>query len=173
MTSHLKRRLEKFPIDIHLNSAVNFGTVRELAPDAVVVATGGRLIMPKTPGIERDNVLTIDGYLKNRTKSCDQAIVVGGNYGAELAVSLARLGKQVTVVEESPTTAVTPYIYLGRMLVLQGYLAEEKVNILTETRVENFTDKGAIVVDKNGEEHTIKGRVIYDPVNSSRTRTWS
>ena len=43
------------------------------------------------------------------------------------------------------------------MLVLQGYLAEENVSILTDTKVKNITDDVATVVDKDGKEHTVAG----------------
>lgn len=160
ITKLQKHQLEQTGVEIHLSTAVTPEKVRQFAPDAVIVATGGRPVMPDIPGINGKNVIVSDEFLKNRINNAENVIVLGGNYGAEIAVSLARLGKKVTMVEESANTATTPFIYLGRMLVLQSYLEADKVEVLTETKINEITDTGVKVTGKDGTEKTIAGDVV-------------
>lgn len=156
----LKNELEKLKVKIELGKEVTTQIVEKVNPDVVILATGSLPDLPAIQGMDKENVFTCDDYLRKKAKVGQKVIVVGGNHGAEIAVSLAKQGKKITLVEESANTAITPYIYLGRMLVLQGYLKEAKVTVLTETKVKEITDKGVIIVDKSGNEKNLVGDTV-------------
>lgn len=57
LLSYLTREVQRLPIDLRLNTRAGAALVRELAPDAVVVASGARLELPEVPGRELPHVV--------------------------------------------------------------------------------------------------------------------
>jgi 2,4-dienoyl-CoA reductase (NADPH2) len=54
----LVREVARLPIEVRRGRAITAADVRRRAPDAVVVATGGRLAVPSIPGDHRPHVVT-------------------------------------------------------------------------------------------------------------------
>jgi 2,4-dienoyl-CoA reductase (NADPH2) len=54
----LRGEIARLAIDVHLGHALDADAIVSLAPDAVVVATGGRVVAPKIPGDDQAHVLT-------------------------------------------------------------------------------------------------------------------
>lgn len=65
----------------------------------IVIAAGGRPLVPEIPGLEQVDYLTSDTVWKLEQLPKRLAILGGGPIGCELAQSFARLGSDVTVVE--------------------------------------------------------------------------
>lgn len=88
--------------------------------------------------------------------------VLGEAYGSEVAVSLAREGKEVTLLEKGGPQMViaAPYIDIMRMPVLPRYIQEEKVSLLTGVEVVAIEDRRVRYCDKEGKE----GEVEVDTV---------
>ncbi len=82
---------------VHVEQAS--GERRELAPDAVIVATGSRPALPAVFDVADPRVVTSDGLLALRELPESLAIVGGGVIGCEFASIYAELGTRVTVVE--------------------------------------------------------------------------
>jgi 2,4-dienoyl-CoA reductase (NADPH2) len=57
----LLREVRRLPVELHRGRALTPEQVRRLAPDAVVVATGGRVALPSIPGDDQPHVLTGTG----------------------------------------------------------------------------------------------------------------
>jgi 2-enoate reductase len=83
-----------------------------------------------------------------------KVVVIGGNYGAETAVSLAREGKEVTMVEESDTTIRPIYIQdlYSRTFNLERLAQEAKVKIMKNTKVVEITGAGVVVENAEGKK---------------------
>ena len=96
----------------------------------------------------------------------DTVVIIGGNYGAETAISLARDGKKVTMVEESDTCNAPVYSVDAycRIQDINVFIEEEKVAVLTETRAVEISDKGVVVEGKDGKKTLEADSVIiaYD-----------
>jgi dihydrolipoamide dehydrogenase len=75
------------------------GERRDLAADAVIVATGSRPALPGVFDVADPRVVTSDGLLALRELPASLAIVGGGVIGCEFASIYAELGTRVTVVE--------------------------------------------------------------------------
>ena len=155
-----KNELEKLKVKVHLNKKVTSKEIEKTRPDVVVLATGSFPSRPDVAGIDRENVFTYEDYLKGKAEIGEKVVVLGGHHGAETALSLARSGKKVTLVEASANTAAPPYIYLGRMLVLQGFLQEENVEILTGHKARQIRGNGIVVVDKEQNEKVIDADTV-------------
>jgi len=54
----LTGELARLRVDVHLGEAMTADAVKELRPDAVIVATGGRVVVPRIPGDDLPHVLT-------------------------------------------------------------------------------------------------------------------
>jgi 2,4-dienoyl-CoA reductase (NADPH2) len=54
----LLRELKNSPVEVTLNAKLDAAAIARLAPDAVVIATGGRVVAPRIPGDDGANVFT-------------------------------------------------------------------------------------------------------------------
>jgi 2,4-dienoyl-CoA reductase-like NADH-dependent reductase (Old Yellow Enzyme family)/thioredoxin reductase len=95
--------LERLGVTLMLGNEVTAAELVEFAPDVVVVATGGRPLVPDVPGVGAANVVTAFDVLQGAaTGPC--ALVVGGldnHLGAPtVAEFLADRGTQVEMVSE-------------------------------------------------------------------------
>jgi pyruvate/2-oxoglutarate dehydrogenase complex dihydrolipoamide dehydrogenase (E3) component/uncharacterized membrane protein YdjX (TVP38/TMEM64 family) len=75
---------------------------RTLTTRAIVIAAGGRPIVPALPGLEKIEVLTSDNVWELREQPQRLVVLGGGPIGCELAQAFARLGSKVTQVEMLP-----------------------------------------------------------------------
>ena len=147
----LIHELNKLGVKVKLNQEVTVELVDKEKPDIVILATGSLPLIPEIPGIGNKKVIILDDYLKKKADVGKEVVVLGGGYGAEIAVSLAREGKRVTLVEGGRRVAQTPFLH-PRLTILRQYLAEEKVHILMQTKTKEIIDEGVVVVDKEGKE---------------------
>jgi 2-enoate reductase len=119
-------------------------------------------------------VVTLLQYLRGEAKIGEKVVVWGGHEGAEAAVSLARQGKNVTLVEESDSVADATFLkYVGRQLLLQKYLDEEGVDIVTEATIQEIGEN-SVAYERAGKREKIEcdtvllavGRVPDDDLGS-------
>ena len=74
---------------------------RELSARAIILATGAEPLVPSIPGLETIDYLTSDTLWQLRTLPPRLVVLGGGPIGCELAQAFARLGSQVTLVEQA------------------------------------------------------------------------
>ena len=156
-----KVQLDKLGVKIELETEVTPDLIRRIKPDVVIIATGARPYIPETvPGISHEKVISLDEYLTGE-KTCagNTIVVVGGDNGAEVAYSLAKEGKQVTLIESSSRIARAPYLR-ARWPLLVDYLNEAKVTILTETELKSVIEQGVTIIDREGNERMIEADTI-------------
>jgi 2-enoate reductase len=132
--------------------------VEKEKPDAIVVATGAKETAPELPAGAK-NVVYLWDYLRGGAKIGNKVVVLGGNDGAEAALSLARQGKEVTLVEKSANIAL-PFFFSARREPLFRWMKEEKVTILAEHKVKAATGDTLTLADKRGVEK----KVAYDTI---------
>jgi len=155
-----KRFTEHYGIDIY------FGAARFTGRDAVevdgttlrfakaVIATGARAAVPPIPGLAEAGFLTNHNVFNLTEQPRRLAVVGGGPIGSELAQTFARLGTQVTIIEQS-----------GQFLqrededaaeILRASIERDGVVVRLSTsleRVEKVGDDKVLVLETaNGEE---------------------
>jgi 2,4-dienoyl-CoA reductase-like NADH-dependent reductase (Old Yellow Enzyme family)/thioredoxin reductase len=156
IVKYLSTQLEKLNVEVKLNSEANAGSLAEAKPDAVILATGSKEHTPQVPGIDGPNVVTLLQYLRGEAKIGDRVVVWGGHEGAEAAVSLARQGKSVALVEESDSVADAAFLkYVGRQLLLQSYLEEEGVDTITQASVQEIGEN-SVAYERAGKREQIE-----------------
>jgi 2-enoate reductase len=159
----LSTQLHKLQVPVELGVEVTPALVEQVRPEVVILATGSRPFIPDVPGVQGQGVITLDDYLKKRPEVGSTVIVWGGDYGCEIALSLARQGKTVTLVSETDQIAVPPYMTQPETAVRQGVLLDSleqaKVNIKRRCQVKQIVPGGMIVRTDSGEE-TLEANTI-------------
>ena len=97
---YLGTQMRKLNIDVRVCREANAKVIEEIKPDAIILATGASLRMPDLAE-NKPGVLDHVEALKNRPAIGQKVVVWGLMYGAEFAISLAREGKEVTLIGEA------------------------------------------------------------------------
>ena len=107
-----------------------------------LIATGARPRVPDLPGLDRVPFATSDDLLRARELPRHLVCVGAGAVALEFAQIYRRLGAEVTVIQRGPQIATLEDAELAGLL--QRYLEEEGVRVLTGTQLERFElDRGS------------------------------
>jgi len=146
-----ERQLERLGVKVVKGRRADEGLLEELKPDVVVVATGSKPLTPKIPGVE--NAVMADDVLLGKVQPGAKVVIVGGGLvGVELALHLAKQGKDVTVVEALPEIArdLEPISKIAltrpRGPWPEGLLWKYNVKVLTSSPVVEVRKDGVVVV---------------------------
>ncbi|MGM9606587.1 MAG: FAD-dependent oxidoreductase [Oscillospiraceae bacterium] len=96
--NYLVHQVEKSNVNVLINTTATAALLEAECYDAVLVAVGAAPIVPPIPGLDRAIPATAL-YGKEDTVSGKVVVIGGGQVGCETALHLARLGKDVTIVE--------------------------------------------------------------------------
>jgi len=184
LIAYLDRQVHKAGVQVRLGHEATAQTVGRLAPDVVVIATGGEHEIPAVPGIDGPNVLT-GKTLHARAKSLlrftgptllrklqqlpvardvmigKRVVIMGGRlHGCQTAEYLLHLGKQVTIVD----TGTEAEIGKGLLEVfmkpyLLYWLQDHGVEFVTEVTYRRVTPEG-LVVTRGGTERLLPADTV-------------
>jgi 2,4-dienoyl-CoA reductase-like NADH-dependent reductase (Old Yellow Enzyme family)/thioredoxin reductase len=148
-------RMKKVGVKVKLGQEATKETVRNLKPDAVVMATGSSALHPNIHGINKPGVVTGIDILLGKAAAGKKTIVAGGGaVGCEVALYLAKQGKKVAVVEMLPGIVMDVPATRG---ILTTLLADNGVEVLTNLRITEITDSGVTCVNKDRETVKVNG----------------
>jgi 2,4-dienoyl-CoA reductase (NADPH2) len=89
----LINNLTHLNVEVRLKTTADMNLVKEISPDAVVVATGARPILPPIPGADAKAVVQAWDVLAEKVPTGKKVIIIGGNaVGLETALYLATQG---------------------------------------------------------------------------------
>lgn len=175
---YLVSQVRRLGVDIHLRKNFTESMVEDLAPDVIIIATGGVLSIPDITGLDNPNVLTtptlhkkVKPYLRLfgpvllnwMTRFWlpigKKVVVIGGGlHGCEIAEFLVKRGRQVTIIErDSQIGAEMLDFRLGLNL---GWFEKRGVNIITGVKSMEVTSEDLIFVDRDGNQQLIKADTI-------------
>lgn len=164
-----KNKMNKLGVKVHLNQPLTEEIVDREKPDVIIIATGGKPIMPDIPGIDKPIVATAHDVLEEKVETGSKVIIVGGGLiGSETANYLAHHGKTVTIVEQLHDIALDEEAYVRHFLLKD--LKEFNVEVHVNSKVVEITDRG-VIAEKDGEKITLDGfdkvviAVGVEPVN--------
>lgn len=101
-----KQKMEQLGVDVRLGTKVTGALVKQLRPDAVIVAVGSKPLRPNIPGADRKTVVQANDVLASRVTPGKRVAVIGGGLvGSECALHLAALGTKVYLLEMAEAIA--------------------------------------------------------------------
>ncbi|MBI2867299.1 MAG: FAD-dependent oxidoreductase [Chloroflexi bacterium] len=166
----LTRQVEQHGVQVRLGAHATQETVANERPDAIVVATGAKPMIPPIPGIER--AVTAWDVLWGQTPIGERVVIIGGNsVGLETAHSLAVAGKKVLVLEmqqyigaDMPSTVRW---HLRRLLDQRG------VQSMRSAKVKAIHSDGIVVETKEGEKALPAADTVVLAVGSHASREFA
>jgi len=160
----LRGEVARLGVEVHLGRALDADAVAGLAPDAVVVATGGRVVAPKIAGDEQRHVLT-GAWLRElfsgrsgrmvrpgRIRALSRlwmplgrrVAIVGADLAAiELAEFLAERGRSVAVLETGDQIA--PEVGPKRRAEQLDRLDRRGIPVNVGVEIERITREGVLL----------------------------
>ncbi len=141
-------QLSKMKVKVTLNADVTAELIDSEKPDVVILATGGKPVLPEIPGLDGPSVVHAHTVLAGKIAVGAKAVIIGGGMvGGETANHLVNHGKVVTLVEMLPEIA-TEVPNINRMALLED-LEKNKVTVLVSTTVKEVMADGVVVVKDN------------------------
>jgi 2,4-dienoyl-CoA reductase (NADPH2) len=172
---YLGTQITKLGVKISFGKEVNRSLIEEIKPDVLIIAAGGTHNVPNLPGINRPNVVT-GRDLHNKLKIYlrffgprflswltkfwipfgKRVVIMGGGiHGCQVAEFLVKRGREVIIVDTAKEigdglleTLVKPHLLM--------WLAEKGVTMVPQVKYEEITDKGLVLVTKEGKRQTIE-----------------
>ena len=148
-----RNELAKLNVAIYLNTELTVGIVNKEKPDAVIVATGGKPIVPDIPGLKKSSVVSAHDVLTGKVQVGPNVLIIGGGQvGSETADHLANHGKKPTLVEMLPDIA-NDVVGSVRYFLIKD-LKEKDVKVLVDSTVKEVTGD-SVIISKGGKEEKI------------------
>ena len=145
----LERQLQKLPVKVFIGRPFTPASLRRGKPNAVIVATGAKPLVPPIDGIREAKTISVDDALSGSVSLGEKVLVIGGGgLGAEVADHLSEKGKEVTLIEMKEGIALDLVGHLQHFL--NKRLREKGVRILTSTKATRFEKQGVWVEDPQG-----------------------
>jgi 2,4-dienoyl-CoA reductase-like NADH-dependent reductase (Old Yellow Enzyme family)/thioredoxin reductase len=141
---------------VQLNKKVTPELVTEIKPHVLVVAIGAQPIGLSVPGSGSKHVISaVDALTEPGGVKGNHVVVVGGGeVGCEAALHLARLGKEVAVLEVLDDILSVNEIK-NNSTVLRELLEKANVKIYTSSRVEEIMSSSVWISHKDGRRSQI------------------
>ena len=150
-------QLPKAGVKVELGKEATANYIIGLKPDAVILATGARPLIPEILGVEA--AATADDALQGKIEVGKRVAVIGGGLiGCETALHFAQQGKEVTVLEVlddilSDANGINRF-------TLERLMAQAKVKVMVGMLVEEIRKKEVIAADKLGCKTSIPADTI-------------
>ena len=149
-------------VDVKLGCEATAELVERENADVVIIATGGKPIIPSLPVKEKGQIVTASEVLSGAKPTAVRTIVVGGGLlGCETAIWLAKQGKRVTLVEklEELMAAGITVPHSSKNMVID-MLRFNKVEIITGFGLVRASDQGVILQNAAGREESVEAETV-------------
>jgi len=178
MVRYLKTQIEKLGVKIELGKEVDISMIERNEPDVVILATGGIPTVPEISGINKRNMISspdlhrklkfylrflgprILGWLTKFWMPVGKRVVVIGSgiHGCEVAELLVKRGRKVTIVDKAE--ALGEGMIDFRLGLLLDWFHKKGVTMITGVKNMEITDKGLIIITKEGDKQTIEAESV-------------
>jgi len=146
-------------IQVRLNTEVDVERVLQEDPDVVIIATGGKPLVPNILGVTDTSVVSYMDILTDKHPTDKQYIIVGGGQvGCETAHYLANLGKQVTLLEMLP--ALLSGVNRATKNCLLQELDKSNVQSITGAKVTEISNKKVRYLKKDTEDTVAGDKIV-------------
>ena len=157
----LIKKTQQAPVEIKLSTEATANSIKALRPDVLIVAVGAEPLIPDIPGVKKPNVVIANDVDTGRAETGKTVVVAGaGLTGCETALHVAQQGKKVTVIDIISELEIAKDASLINRIGLMELLQQHGVEFKTEVKLEEITDKGAVVIDKNWNRFEIPADTV-------------
>ncbi len=153
--------IDPWTVEIQLQD----GSTQTLSTHSLILATGAQAVVPAIPGLDTSAYVTSDTLWERfaELEAAPQRLAVlgGGPIGCELAQAFARLGSQVTLVEQAERILAREDRDVAQLAAQS--LSADGVKLLTAHKALRFAveaENKTLVVEHQGQEQSIP----YDQV---------
>lgn len=148
-------RCQKSGVEMCINTEATPESIRLLAPDAVILATGSTPLLLPIPGLSDCGYITAQDMLAGKFAIGKKVVIAGGGMiGCEAAEFLAERGHQVAIVEMKPTIAedVTPE---NRRYMFENF-ERNHVLLYPNAKIARFYPDGVACTMKDGSQFSLR-----------------
>ena len=160
--TYLGNQIKKLGVKVVLGAEVNPAVVAKANPNAVIIATGARPVVPQIPGVKSKNVVQALDVLEGNAKlPSGKVVVLGGDETAcEAAELLVNQGHSVTIAAPCTEKGLAFNATGNVRRALVSRLNNLKVPILAETEATSI-DRGKVVLkSKDGKKQTVEAYTV-------------
>jgi 2,4-dienoyl-CoA reductase (NADPH2) len=178
----LKAEMKRLPITVQLGVEASVSNITSLAPDAVIVATGAKVVTPDIPGSNLPHVqsgtqmraalealpnwlhpLVIPGLLRTASKAWmplgKQVVIIGADLVAvELAEFIAHRGRRVHLLESG--NKIAPEVGKKRRAEHMDRLDALRVTLNTRVEIVRIESAGVWIRSSNATERLIRANSV-------------
>jgi 2,4-dienoyl-CoA reductase-like NADH-dependent reductase (Old Yellow Enzyme family)/NADPH-dependent 2,4-dienoyl-CoA reductase/sulfur reductase-like enzyme len=168
---YILRQMAASAVEVRLGVEATPEKVKAEAPDEVIVAAGAEPVLPDVAGVGAANVYLAGNVMKGAAVPGKSVVVAGdGGMGMEVALQLARQGKQVAIVELPGGSAGDQTVNFVDVVVLQDYLDEYGVRPRKGQVLKEVRDGIVVVSEEQGQQSELAAdAVVLAPVLRART----
>jgi len=156
LASYYEREIEMAGLDVRLSTPVTIDLLRQAAPDVVILATGGKALMPDVPGLDSGSAVTaIDALV--RWEELDMggtvAVLGAGLVGYEMAWFAAQQGRSVVMISRRESDQVSQLKEHGTNLALliKG-VRDAGVEVMAGVELNRVEEHGLVLAANDGAE---------------------
>ncbi len=155
------KKTQKSPVKVKLLTEATADSIKAAKPDVLIVAVGAEPIIPDIPGIKKPHVVWASDVDTGQATTGKTVVVTGaGMTGCETALHLAQRGKKVTIIDMIGEMEIAQDTTFVVKITLMELLHQHGVEFKTEVKLEEITDKGAIVTDRKGNQFEIPADTV-------------
>lgn len=153
---YLCGQMEKSRVDVRVGVEATPEIIRNLSPDALVIAVGAEELVPPIQGVDLPHVMTGTRAIAHENDLRGDIVVIGGGtVGSEIALEQSLFnGNRVTVVEAGPELAAQ-----GNMLYKIGLRQTMErcttLNVMLNSKCLRIGERFVTVRDEFGQEQNI------------------
>lgn len=159
--SSYRAECQRLGVTFKLETEVTEILIKDFAPDAIIVATGSRPLMPRIEGIDSPNVVTAEDVLYGSKEPLPGPTVVcgGGEVGGETAEFIASSSFFPVTILEMQADILNDMAFQNKACLLE-LLAARRVNIITNATVCEINKDGVSYKDPSGNTVTLPAATV-------------
>ncbi len=173
LVTTLEKEMEKAGVTVHLNCCATPEIVKAGNPEAVILAAGGKPIVPPLPGVDKANVCLASDIISDQKKITGRTVIVGGGLtGLETAEKLFRENPDmdITVVDMLPKIGMTMYPAIFDDVTKQ--MADNNLTLRSGAMLKEVLDNGICVQNtESGETELIEAENVILALGTRTDRT--
>jgi 2,4-dienoyl-CoA reductase-like NADH-dependent reductase (Old Yellow Enzyme family)/thioredoxin reductase len=152
---YLVRQLSKNGVEVLLNTAATPEMIKTKGYDAIMVAVGADITIPKIPGADGKNVYNLmDVYGREKELGRNVVVVGGGELGVDTGMYLAKAGHVTTVLTSDNELMDRGGPHQGE-IIMEIYRNLKGFSYKTGATTTKITDGKVTYKDASGSEQTI------------------